>query len=107
MKKHQIFITKARYNYDGDQFGMDYTFYNCFGKTIKYVVVNLACYNNVGDLQRDYFVRATKTVRGIGPIAADEEASYSWEKIFWDPVLISTCILAWGPVLLSAARVVP
>ena len=84
MKKHQIFITKARYNYDGDQFGMDYTFYNCFGKTIKYVVVNLACYNNVGDLQRDDFGRATKTVRGIGPIAADEEASYSWEKIFWD-----------------------
>ena len=84
MKSHQIFITKASYNYDGDQFGMDYTFYNCFGKTIKYIAVTLACYNNVGDLQRDYFGHATKTVRGIGPIAADEEASYSWEKIFWD-----------------------
>lgn len=84
MKAHQIFITKADYNYDDDQFGMDYTFYNCFGKTIKYISVTLACYNNVGDLQRDYLGRAVKTVRGIGPIAADEEASYSWEKIFWD-----------------------
>lgn len=84
MKSHQIFITKAGYNYDGDQFGMDFTFYNCFGKTIKYIAITLACYNNVGDLQRDYFGHATKTVRGIGPIAADEEASFSWEKIFWD-----------------------
>lgn len=84
MKSHQIFITKAGYNYDDDQFGMDYTFYNCFGKTIKYIAVTLACYNNVGDLQADYFGNATKTVRGIGPIGAEEEASYSWEKIFWD-----------------------
>ena len=34
MKNHQIFITKAGYNYDDDQFGMNYDIYNCFSKTI-------------------------------------------------------------------------
>ena len=84
MKKNQIFITKAGYNYDGDQFGMDYDIYNCFGKTIKYVEITLTCYNTVGDVQRDYFGNSTKKVRGIGPIEPNDGGSYSWEKIFWD-----------------------
>ena len=84
MKKNQIFITKAGYNYDGDQFGMNYDIYNCFGKTIKYVEITLTCYNTVGDVQRDYFGNSTKKVRGIGPIEPDDGGSYSWEKIFWD-----------------------
>ena len=84
MKKNQIFITKAGYNYDGDQFGMNYDIYNCFGKTIKYVDITLTCYNTVGDVQRDYFGISTKKVRGIGPIEPDDVGSYSWEKIFWD-----------------------
>ena len=84
LKKHQIFITKVGYNYDNDQFGMNYSIYNCFGKTIKYVELTLTCYNNVGDIQRDYFGNATKKVRGIGPIYPGDDGSYSWEKIFWD-----------------------
>lgn len=84
MKKNQIFITKAGYNYDGDQFGMNYDIYNCFGKTIKYVEITLTCYNAVGDVQRDYFGNSTKKVRGIGPIEPDDGGSYSWGKIFWD-----------------------
>lgn len=84
MKKNQIFITKAGYNYDGDQFGMNYDIYNCFVKTIKYVDITLTCYNTVGDVQRDYFGISTKKVRGIGPIEPDDVGSYSWEKIFWD-----------------------
>ena len=84
LKKNQIFITKAGYNFDGDQFGMDYTIYNCFGKTIKYVEITLTCYNAVGDVQRDYFGNSTKKVRGIGPIEPEDDGSYSWQKIFWD-----------------------
>ena len=77
MKKNQIFITKAGYNYDGDQFGMDYDIYNCFGKTIKYVEITLTCYNTVGDVQRDYFGNSTKKVHGIGPIEPNDGGSYS------------------------------
>lgn len=84
LKNHQIFITKAGYNYDDDQFGMNYDIYNCFGKTIKYVEITLTCYNNVEDVQRDYFGYSTKKVRGIGPIEPGSGGSYSWEKIFWD-----------------------
>lgn len=84
MKKNQIFITKAAYNYDDDQFGMDYEIYNCFSKTIKYVEITLTCYNAVEDIQRDYFGDSTKKVRGIGPIEPGDGGSYSWEKIFWD-----------------------
>ena len=84
MKSHQIFITKAGYNYDDDQFGMSYDIYNCFDKTIKYVEITLTCYNNVGDVQRDYFGSSNKKVRGIGPIEPGDGGSYSWEKIFWD-----------------------
>lgn len=84
MKNRQIFITKAGYNYDDDQFGMNYDIYNCFSKTIKYVEITLTCYNNVGDVQRDYFGYSTKKVRGIGPIEPGDEGSYCWEKIFWD-----------------------
>ena len=43
-------------------FGMDYTIFNCFNKTIKYVVITLVCYNNVGDIRRDYLGCSTKTV---------------------------------------------
>lgn len=84
MRKNQIFITKAGYNYNGEQFGMNYDIHNCFGKTIKYVEITLTCYNAVEDVQRDYFGDSTKKVRGIGPIEPDEGGSYSWEKIFWD-----------------------
>lgn len=84
LKSHQIFITQAGYNYDDEQFGMDYEIYNCFGKTIKYVVITLTCYNQVGDVQRDYFGNASRTVRGIGPIEPGARGSYSFEKVFWD-----------------------
>ena len=77
-------LFRSGYNYDGDQFGMNYDIYNCFGKTIKYVEITLTCYNTVGDVQRDYFGNSTKKVRGIGPIEPDDGGSYSWEKIFWD-----------------------
>lgn len=76
-------------------FGMDYTIFNCFNKTIKYVVITLVCYNNVGDIQRDYLGRSTKTVRGIGPILPEEEAMFSFDKIFWDEYdVIKNCVIS-------------
>lgn len=94
LKSKQIFITEASYNYDDEQFGMDYTIFNCFSKTIKYVAITLTCYNNVGDVQRDYFGRAAKTIRGIGPIEPGRSGSYSWEKIFWDEYdVIKKCVI--------------
>ena len=87
-KKNQIFITGIGYVYDSNEyshrFGMRFDVYNCFSKTIKYVEFTLTNYNAVGDMQRDDMGRASRTVRGIGPIDPDEDARYSWDDIFWD-----------------------
>ena len=87
-KKNQIFITGIGYDYDSNEyssrFGMRFDIYNCFSKTVKYVEFTLTNYNAVGDVQRDDFGRASRTVRGIGPIEPEEGGRYSWDDIFWD-----------------------
>lgn len=87
-KKNQIFILGIGYDFDSNeyshQFGMHFKIYNCFSKTIKYVEFTLTNYNAVGDVQRDDFGRASRTVKGIGPIEPEEGGTYSWDDIFWD-----------------------
>lgn len=87
-KKNQIFITGIGYDYDSNEyshrFGMRFDIYNCFSKTIKYVEFTLTNYNAVGDVQRDDMGRASRTVKGIGPIEPEEGGRYSWDDIFWD-----------------------
>ncbi len=52
-------------------------------KTIKYVTVSLVGLNAVNDPVRDRLGRSTLvTVRGIGPIAPDETASYSKDYLW-------------------------
>ena len=63
---------------------MYFDIYNCFSKTIKYVEFTMTNYNDVGDVQRDDLGRASRTVRGIGPIEKEEGGRYSWDDIFWD-----------------------
>lgn len=87
-KKNQIFITGIGYDYDSNEyssrFGMHFDVYNCFSKTIKYVEFTMTNYNAVGDVQRDDIGRATRTVKGIGPIEPEDGGRYSWDDIFWD-----------------------
>ena len=63
---------------------MYFDVYNCFSKTIKYVEFTMTNYNAVGDVQRDDMGRASRTVRGIGPIEKEEGGRYSWDDVFWD-----------------------
>jgi len=87
-RKNQIFITGIGYDYDSNEyssrFGMYFDVYNCFSKTIKYVEFTMTNYNAVGDVQRDDMGRASRTVRGIGPIEKEEGGRYSWDDVFWD-----------------------
>jgi hypothetical protein len=86
--KNQIFITGIGYDFDSNEYshsyGMRFDIYNCFSKTIKYVEFTLTNYNAVGDVQRDDMGRASRTVKGIGPIEPEEGGRYSWDDIFWD-----------------------
>ena len=53
-KQKQIFIWNQKYAYgDYGQFGLEWMFYNCFNKVIKYIEITIKPYNQVGDIQRD------------------------------------------------------
>lgn len=80
----KIFILKQSYSYSDYQFGLAFRFYNCYNKVVKYIEIKAVAYNQVGDVQKDYFGESTKSVRCIGPIEKGEEAEYEFNKMFWD-----------------------
>ena len=82
--KKKIFLVHIDYSYSDYKFGLEFEFYNCFGKTIKYVEVTTTPYNNVDDVQRDDFGRTNLTMKGIGPIAPKESGSYDFNNLYWD-----------------------
>ena len=82
---NQLFLFE--YNYgtnDYNKICADFEFFNCFKKTIKYVKVTLRPYNNVGDIQRDYFGRTTSTVTMIGYVFPENSAKCTFNDLFYD-----------------------
>ena len=85
-KKKQIFITNQDYVFAeyGGRFGLTWSFFNCFNKEIKYIDLIVKPYNQVDDIQRDDIGRTEAKARCIGPIESGENATFSFENLFWD-----------------------
>lgn len=85
-RQKQIFITNQDYVYAeyGGRFGLKWTFYNCFGKTIKYIQITVKSYNQVDDIQRDDLGRSEASAKCIGPIEPGDFGTYSFDNLFWD-----------------------
>lgn len=84
-KRNQAFIISQDYAYgEYGQFGLEWMFYNCFGKSIKYIELTVKPYNQVGDIQHDDIGRRERKVKCIGPIPVGVEASFSFDDLFWD-----------------------
>lgn len=83
-KQKKIVILEQGYSYSDYQFGLRFKFFNCYNKEIKYIEIKANAYNQVGDLQNDYFGHSSQSARCIGPIGKEEEAEYEFDKMFWD-----------------------
>ena len=83
-RQKKIFLQKKDYSFSDYQFGLEMTFYNCFNKDIKYIDITIKAYNQVGDLQKDYFGKAVKNVQCIGPLVKGNEGVWDFDKLFWD-----------------------
>ena len=84
-KQKQIFIWNQKYAYgDYGRFGLEWIFFNCFNKVIKYIEITIKPYNQVGDIQSDDIGRKEAKARCIGPIEVGETASFSFDNLFWD-----------------------
>jgi hypothetical protein len=83
-RKNNIFILEQSYSYSSWRFGLAFKFFNCFGKEIKYIDITACAYNQVGDRQRDDIGQHTREARCIGPIPANEIATYDFDELFWD-----------------------
>lgn len=84
-KKKQIFILNQEYAYgEYGQFGLEWTFFNCFNKTIKYIELTVKPYNRVDDVQMDDVGRKEAKVKCIGPIIAGDPATFTFDELFWD-----------------------
>ncbi len=84
-KKKQIFIWKQEYAYgDYGKFGLEWNFFNCYNKVIKYIELTIKPYNQVNDIQRDDFGRKEAKAKCIGPIESGDLATFTFDELFWD-----------------------
>ncbi len=84
-KQKQIFIISQEYTYgDYGQFGLEWSFFNCFNKAIKYIEITVKPYNQVDDIQRDDIGRKESKARCIGPVEVGDLATFSFDELFWD-----------------------
>ena len=85
-KKNNILILEQKYSYAeyGSRFGLAFQFFNCYTKDIKYILLTVVAYNQVGDKQRDDIGKHTREARCIGPIAPNESGTYDFNELFWD-----------------------
>lgn len=81
---NKTFLLSLDYAYSDYEFGLEFEFFNCFSKTIKYIDITVVAYNQVDDPQRDYFGRTTQKIHCIGPIAPLETGTYTFDEMFWD-----------------------
>lgn len=85
-KQKKIFLVDKKYSFGDDlnHIGLELEFFNCFNKTIKYIQFDTKAYNTFGDLQKDYFGRATAGGKCIGPIEPGETASFDFEDLYYN-----------------------
>lgn len=84
MNRDEIFLLNIKPARSDYMFGLEYNFYNCFGKTITKIEITVAPYNDRGRLQEDKFHRSVRTVRCMGPIRPGSPAPYLFDELFWD-----------------------
>jgi hypothetical protein len=81
----QLFLKDVDYEYgEYSDFGLKFTIYNCWKKTIKYIEFTVTTYNAVGDVQCDWAGKCVAVTKGIGPLAPEESATWSWNDMFYD-----------------------
>lgn len=81
----QLFLKDIDYEFgEYSDFGLKFTIYNCWKKTIKYVEFTVTTYNSVGDVQRDWAGKSVSVTKGIGPLEPEESASWAWDDMFYD-----------------------
>lgn len=83
-KSNGIFILNQRYSFSDYKFGLEFEFFNCFKKDIKYIYLTIGAYNQVGDKQRDEVGRDTAETRCIGPISPSSTATFDFDELFWN-----------------------
>ena len=83
-KKNGILILGQEYSFSDYRFGLKFNFYNCFSKDIKYIVLTVVGYNQVGDKERDDWGNHTKEARCIGPIKPTNTGVYDFNDLFKD-----------------------
>lgn len=83
-KKNGILILDLEYSFSDYRFGLKFNFYNCFSKDIKYIVLTVVGYNQVGDKERDDWGNHTKEARCIGPIRPTNTGVYDFNDLFKD-----------------------
>ena len=84
-KQKQIFILSQEYAYgEYGKFGLEWLFYNCFNKPIKYIEITIKPYNQVNDVQGDEFGRKEAKARCIGPVEEGNPAKFTFDDLFWD-----------------------
>lgn len=83
-KKNGILILDQEYSFSDYRFGLKFNFYNCFSKDIKYIVLTVVGYNQVGDKERDDWGNHTKEARCIGPINPTNTGVYDFNDLFKD-----------------------
>jgi len=93
LKKKELIISR-REIYDTSEYtegtGFDVEVLNMSNKTIKYISFTVIGYNSVGDPVRGRLGRSPYiTVKGVGPIKANEPAVYDWEYL-WFTDLVQT-----------------
>jgi len=84
MDREEIFlmnINPARSEY---MFGLEFNFYNCFGKTISQIEITVTPYDERTRVQEDKFGRSERTVRCMGPVSPGSPAQYLFDELYWD-----------------------
>lgn len=83
-KKNKVFILSENYSFSDYKFGLEFKFFNCYSKDIKYINLRIVAFNQVGDVQKDDFGNFAKDVRCIGPFESGEVGVYDFNELFWD-----------------------
>ena len=84
MNRDQIFLMSARTAKSDYMFGLEFSFYNCFAKTITKIEVSVTPVNARGQVQADQFKRTVRTIRCMGPVYSGSPAQYTFDELFWD-----------------------
>ena len=83
-KKNKVFIISEQYSFSEYKFGLEFKFFNCYSKDIKYINMRIVAFNQVGDVQRDDIGNFAKDVRCIGPFEVGDIGVYDFDDLFWD-----------------------